>query len=147
MLEWLLYLAIAFPIGSFSFSVFSKKLWLVFISKLGTMLTKNSLKIPANSLSLLIIFPFFSSGNYCVDFIFLVKRGFTVAQNFLLSVISFRSKLSQQLLLAFLVILIYKFFCLLHFILDCWILVFRNWLVNIDFNMIMPLLSSLITTF
>ena len=61
------------------------------------MFTKNSLKIPANFLSLLVIFPFSSRVMYSVDFIdFIVmgKRGFTVAQNYLLPVISLRSKFS-----------------------------------------------------
>ena len=44
MLGWFWYLAIAFSIGSFSFSVFIMKLWLVFIPKVGTMFTKKLLK-------------------------------------------------------------------------------------------------------
>ena len=92
MLGWFLYLAIVFSIGSFSLSVFIKKLWLVFIPKLRTVY-KKFVKILANYLLLLMIF-------------------------FLLSVMSFRSKFSYYLLLAFLVILTQKFLCLLYFILD-----------------------------
>ena len=94
MLGWFLYLAIAFYIGSLSLSVFIKNLGLVFIPKLGIMFIKNSLKILANSLLLLIIFPSSSSVIYSVDFILLGKRGFTVAENVLLSVMSFRFKFS-----------------------------------------------------
>ena len=108
MLEWFLYLAIAFCIGLFSLSAFVKKLWLAFILKLET---KNLLKILANYLLLFIIFPFSSTVMYSVDFILLEKRGFTVAQNFLQSVMSFRSKFSQRLLLVFAVILTHKLLC------------------------------------
>ena len=44
-----IYLALAFSIGSSSFSVFTKKIGLVFLLKLKTMLTKNLLIIPASS--------------------------------------------------------------------------------------------------
>ena len=89
-----LYLVITFSIGSFSLSLLIKKLWLVFILKLGTMLTKNSLQILAYSLLLLITFQFSSRVMHSVGFFLLEKGGFTVAQNFLLSVMSFRSKFS-----------------------------------------------------
>ena len=42
------------------------------------MFTKNSLKVLANSLSLLMVFPFSSIVMYSDDFILLEKRDFTV---------------------------------------------------------------------
>ena len=53
------------------------------------MFTKYFLKILANSLSFLMILPYSSGVMYSVDFILLKKRGLTVAQNFLLLVMSF----------------------------------------------------------
>ena len=75
MLWYFLFLAITVSVGSVSFSVFIKKLLLVFIPKLGTMFTKNSLKIPANFLSLLVIFPFSSRVMCSVDFIDFIVMG------------------------------------------------------------------------
>ena len=74
MLEYLLNLLIAFSIGSSKYSVFSRKSWLVFIPKIGRIVTRRLLKICAIPLSLHIILNFFSRVMYSVDCILLKKR-------------------------------------------------------------------------
>ena len=61
--------------------------------KLGAIFTKKSLNILATSSSPFISFLFSLKTIFSVDFILLEKRDFTVAQNFLLSNIFFKSRL------------------------------------------------------
>ena len=74
--------------------VLLKKMWLLVMPILGTIFTKYLLKTLATFTSFLIIFPNSSKKMFSADFILLENRGFTVAQNFLLSLVSLKSKFS-----------------------------------------------------
>ena len=62
--------------------------------KLGTIFTKKLLKMLATFSSSFISTPFSLKTIFSTDFILLEKRGLTVAQNFLLSYILLKSRLS-----------------------------------------------------
>ena len=94
ILGYKLYLSIILSKGSSEVFLLLKKMWLLVMLILGTIFTKYFIKTLATFTSFLIISPDSSKKMFSVDFILLENRGFTVAQNFLLSLMSFKFKFS-----------------------------------------------------
>ena len=135
MLEYLLNLLTAFSIGSSKYSVFSRKSWLVFIPKIGPIVTRRLLKICAIPLSLHIILNFFSRVMYSVDCILLKKRcyrnpKFLIISSmfqvwiFMITSVRFSTYTHKYI---YLFVIFYSF---------SWILLFMNWFLNFVLNVI-----------
>ena len=85
--------------GSLEVPMLLKKLWLLVIlgAILGAIFTKNLLKTFATFTSILVLSPDSSKKMFSAEFILLENRGFTVAQKFLLSLMSFNLNFCNNL--------------------------------------------------